>query len=185
MKVILDEKFLAREYTIEKKPMHQIADESGCAVGTVFNYIKKYGIESRIRMNEETKKKISASRRGKPHPRCPATEETKRRISESHKGMYRVRSLYGGHTKKRKDGYISVYVPDHPAASKDGYVMEHILVMEQFIGRRLKNEEVVHHVNKIRDDNRIENLRLMTRGEHARMHNLERHRKRREAMTYQ
>jgi hypothetical protein len=52
--------------------------------------------------------------------------------------------------------------------------------MECFIGRHLREDEVVHHINHIRDDNRLENLKLMTFTEHARLHMIERHQKLRE-----
>lgn len=58
-------------------------------------------------------------------------------------------------------GYILVLKPDHPHATALGYVREHRLVMEQFIGRSLGRNEVVHHINGIKNDNRIENLELM------------------------
>lgn len=86
---------------------------------------------------------------------------------------------FGGHEKKRSDGYIKVYVPDHPHATADGYVMKHTLVMERNIGRFLREDEVVHHVNRVRDDNRLENLRLMTKKEHLSLHMRERHVERR------
>ena len=59
-----------------------------------------------------------------------------------------------------KDGYILVYQPDHPNARANGYVLEHRRVMADNIGRPLTDEEVVHHINGIRDDNRPENLEL-------------------------
>jgi hypothetical protein len=58
------------------------------------------------------------------------------------------------------DGYILLYMPEHPDARKSGYILEHRYVMEQAIGRRLTEIEVVHHINGDTQDNRIENLEL-------------------------
>ena len=59
-----------------------------------------------------------------------------------------------------KGRYKAVLVPDHPDASAQGYMLEHRLVMEQKIGRRLRKGEVVHHVNGNGMDNRPDNLEL-------------------------
>lgn len=73
-----------------------------------------------------------------------------------------------GHRVKSK-GYILIHKPKHPRAMCDGYVYEQWLVMEAFLGRHLTREETVHHKNRVRDDNRIENLHLYaSRSEHMR-----------------
>jgi|SRR5690554_6681668 len=61
------------------------------------------------------------------------------------------------------DGYVVVYCPEHPNARKQKTMLEHRLVMENHIGRFLRPEEVVHHVNGNKQDNRIENLMLFSK----------------------
>lgn len=72
-------------------------------------------------------------------------------------------------------GYIQIWKPEHPRAKgNNGYVFEHILVMEKKLGRYIKHpKEVIHHINGIRDDNRKENLILLKRQKHSRKHKLE------------
>lgn len=71
-------------------------------------------------------------------------------------------SWKGGHIGKTT-GYKYIRID-----GKD--VEEHRLIMEKHIGRRLGRDEVVHHINGIKTDNRIENLQIMSRADHMRFH---------------
>lgn len=74
----------------------------------------------------------------------------------------------GGRIKDRF-GYIHLWKPDHPNAVtgyNKKYVLEHRFVMSEHLGRPLTKEESVHHINGVKDDNRLENLQLMTKRVH-------------------
>ena len=61
----------------------------------------------------------------------------------------------------------------HPKSNTNGYVAEHILVMEKKIGRLLKDGEIVHHINGIREDNNPNNLHLfVNHSDHRKYHAL-------------
>lgn len=79
---------------------------------------------------------------------------------------------WNGGKNKNWAGYISMRVVGHPYANKQGYVKEHRLVMEKKLGRYLLPHEIVHHINHIKDDNRIENLMLTTVKEHLKEHRI-------------
>ena len=97
--------------------------------------------------------------RGHPMPYAHG-HNPKRKGDASHK--------WKGGRWTHKSGYIYAYTPEHPAANRDGYVLEHRLVAEQTIGRYLTTLEIVHHINGIKTDNRPENLVVTTRAEHER-----------------
>lgn len=93
---------------------------------------------------------------GKAH-----TENARKKVSASLLGKRgeKARHWQGG---RRNDsaGYVLIYQPDHPHAYDGLYMSEHRLVMEDYLGRYLSEEEVVHHINGMKDDNRRENLGL-------------------------
>lgn len=69
------------------------------------------------------------------------------------------------------NGYNMIYMPQHHRANKDGFVYEHIVVAEEKLGRLLYDEEVVHHINHIRNDNNPDNLMVFaTKSDHTIFH---------------
>jgi len=73
---------------------------------------------------------------------------------------------------KHGTGYIMLKKPNHPNATKNGYVLEHRVRVEELIGRILKKEEIVHHIDGNRQNNDIKNLLLLkNKKEHMILHN--------------
>ena len=117
------------------------------------------------------KEKLKLAHTGKIH-----SKKTKMKMSIAHKGIKfsatwskrkseaqignKNSQWKGGRKTTSRSGYIRILKPKHPFADKRGYVLEHRLAMEKSIGRYLKPEEIIHHINGIFDDNRIENLKL-------------------------
>lgn len=152
----------------------QVSKLFGLSVGKTFYLLRDAGCCFRNRgdypqhFTEQERQRRSEARRGKP-----LSEATKKKISDTRTIGYNGLNGYG-HTKLHPKGYVLAYAPQHPKASRDGYVMLHTVIMEQSIGRYLENNEEVHHINRIRNDNRLENLQLMDRTEHRAMHMRER-----------
>lgn len=132
------------------------------------------------KLSVEHKQKISMALQGKVRP-----PEVRRKISEGLQGkrpslrarqrMSMSRQGEKNHQwrggRRREEGYIFISAPNCSSSDCNGYVREHRLVMTRFLGRPLKTEEQVHHINGVRDDNRIENLMLFASGsEHRKFH---------------
>ncbi len=71
-----------------------------------------------------------------------------------------------------KEGYIQVYKPNNPMARDNGYVPQHRFIASKKIGRPLSSDEIVHHIDGNKQNNKSNNLQVMTRSEHWRTHNL-------------
>ena len=82
-----------------------------------------------------------------------------------------------GGKRVHDEGYILIYKPKHPSAINGRYVFEHRFVMEKHLERYLKPKEVVHHINGIKTDNRIKNLKIMSHSRHFILHNSGRYKK--------
>ena len=148
--------------------------------------------------SEEHKRNISLAKIGKPNKKCSETkkklysegklkiwnkglkgEKYKKHYPNGMKGLFQE-----GHTNsikeknanwkggrfKRNDGYILILNPENPFCNKQGYILEHRLIMEKHIGRYLRKDEDIHHINHKKDDNRIENLMILPSNKHMILH---------------
>jgi hypothetical protein len=68
-------------------------------------------------------------------------------------------------------GYTGLYFPHHYRANQNGYVLEHIVVWENYHNKKLPKGWIIHHLNGVRTDNRINNLAAMPVNKHDRLVN--------------
>lgn len=129
-----------------------------------------------FKFSDETKQKFSEIAKSRTKEKNPMfgkhhSDKTKEIMSNQKLGDKSL--FWNGGISIDNYGYVHIYSLGHPNANANKYVAEHRLVMEEFLGRYLTSDEVVHHINEIKDDNRIENLMLFAnQGEHTRYHNL-------------
>lgn len=76
-----------------------------------------------------------------------------------------------------KGDYLYALVPEHPKATKNHYVLLHRVIMENYIGRILTDNEIVHHKDHNKKNNDIDNLELMNKNTHSQLHSKKRGRK--------
>lgn len=127
--------------------------------------------------------KYSIPKRGFGHtgipPRLGAklSDETKRKIAIAHTGKRLSKEHRDNISKSSTDreyylnnGYAFIRVDGHHRAIRGWRVKRAIVVAEEKIGRRLLDNEVVHHINGIRDDDSPDNLIVMTNSKHSSIH---------------
>jgi len=125
---------------------------------------KKNGMFGKHR-SIKLKKKLSQLKKGVPLSK----EHKKAVLAGIKKRMANYKYVEKGITS---DGYVYIVKPNHPNTRKsNGNILEHRYVMSTYLKRPLKKNEVVHHINLIKTDNRIENLMLFKNmAEHNKFH---------------
>ena len=115
-----------------------------------------------------------------PEPECRADGCTKRGVAAKGlcQGHYIRLKKYGedgiagplgrqniGNQQRRVDGYMMIRERENPLSGKvGGNVLVHRQVMSKILGRDIRKDELVHHINGKRYDNRPENLELFYKG---------------------
>lgn len=178
MKAIEGRETIPQLYIEEKLSIRELGRKFGLSPGAISSILTVRGITLRT-VSEGLKTKFPQGRFGKiagnwhgGKTRHISTQI--RRKDDQPREKYIRKGEEAAHWKGGKfqipQGYIYIYQPDHLYTTKRRYVMEHRLVMEKHLGRYLKPNELVHHKNGIKDDNRLENLELLTKGTHVSKH---------------
>lgn len=170
---------LEKLYIQDKKSCGEIAKIFEVPNVRISRLLKKFSIPARPFSTKGLKTRLGAV----------LSEETKEKIRQKHLGKklspeHREKVLktlrfglkgeqspwWKGGRIVTAEGYVLIKKLDHPSARSNGYVPEHRLVMESHIGRYLNPNEHIHHKNEITTDNRIENLQIVSPGEHSKIH---------------
>lgn len=90
-------------------------------------------------------------------------------LKKSRCGPSNTRFIEKKYKRGRPGDYVLLWKPEHPK-SRLGRVAEHRLIIEEHLGRFLRDDEFVHHINCRKDDNRLENLVVCSNFQHNRAH---------------
>ena len=131
--------------------------------------IEVYPFLSNLQIALELDRTISSIQHKATRLHLHKDREANKVVRSMAKSGYNSSNWKGGRMKNKK-GHVLVLRKGHPMADTRGYILEHRLVMAEHLGRILNPDEIVHHKNGIKDDNRIENLEIMTNGEHTKLH---------------
>lgn len=146
------------------KSTSDIAKVYNISASTVYRKVAAAGV---VRENAEairlaaTQGKLGSGFRGK-----------KRILTESH-----IEKIREGRAKWGRENGKGYRVTSHNYIEYTKGMfkgkMEHVIKMEQRIGRPILPDECVHHIDGDRQNNDINNLALMTRAAHSRLHRRE------------
>lgn len=185
IKKFLTREFLLQEYIKNNKTRRQIAKEINCSINIIKYQLMKFNIHKNkniknisknFLIKEYIKNKKSLLQIAKEFNISYGTlwkSFNKFKMKPRKKGFKKGNIPINFKGKITQGGYVYIYIPNHPHTKKTriNSILEHRLVMEKYLGRYLKPEEIVHHRNGIKKDNKIKNLKLFKNSsEHNKFH---------------
>lgn len=195
---ILTKDFLQREYVENRRYIKDISLEVGCSLNTVRNYLIKFGIpiESRYENRKTFSGSLNPAREVLTKEylieeyciknrsltniaremNC-ATSLVREMLIKHGISITRKESSYCGEENNffsggitEDNGYLVIRMPYHRLANNRGYVRLHVILAEYFFGVEIQKDEIVHHKNEDKQDNRKDNLQIMKKKDHDRLH---------------
>lgn len=185
-KIILDNNLILKDYN-NGLSASKIAKKYNCGISCVYYILHKNKIKMRSAGFQKGHKLYLGGvlfKKGQKPWNTGLTKETDKRVKLLIEKMNHTKIINNSYIRGKKhynwkggkycDGrYNYLLNPRHHRAKKDGYVAEHIVVMEEKINRPLRKDEVVHHIDENKLNNSINNLFLFSNNKsHTKFHSL-------------
>lgn len=190
----LSTEFLKKHYVDEGKTLKEMCEIIGVnSTITVSKILKAHGFNTNRNAEMASKTRNGLSDEEFKHyltkeyvENCRNIESIAEEINVSNRTILNYLKKYGIDRRSRNkksscftggrnvcsNGYVEIIVPNHPATNARGYVYEHRIVAERKLGRYLRPDEVVHHIDGNKINNSPGNLIVLSNENHAQLHAL-------------
>lgn len=151
-----------KEFGFEKKRLDKMS-KIGKEISTNKNWIKKVSQtwfkKNHIPWNKNKSVRLSLKSEFKKGEKHPYFGKKGKEIPN-----------FTGKNQINTHNYILIYKPNHREAMLNGYVLEHRYKISNKLNRKLKFNEIIHHIDGNRSNNELNNLLVLTQSQHAKLH---------------
>lgn len=153
--------WLKKKYDLKKLTITEISKLCECGPTTIYKWLIKFNIKVRSSRFKGRHTPWNKGLKG-----IHLSPETEFKKGEN----LREKNTHWKGGRMESNGYVYIYKPAHPHCEGKGYILRSHLIAEKALSRYLKKNEMVHHVNARRDDDRRENLLICTKPYHNWLH---------------